>query len=54
MHNHDEMVILCNEKALGKSHKLNGTPTLNIAINGLKLHLFGISFAIFELIFNKL
>ena len=39
MHNHDEMVILGIEKVLGKSHKLNGTPKLNIAINGLKLHL---------------
>ena len=39
MHNHDEMVILCIEMVLGMSHKLNGTPKTNIAINGLKLHL---------------
>ena len=40
MHNHDEMVILCNKKYLGMSHKLNGTPTSIIIINGLKLHFY--------------
>ena len=40
MHNHDEMVILCTEIILGISHKLNGTPKINIAFNGLKLHKF--------------
>ena len=35
MHNHDEMVILCTKMVLGMSHKLNGTPKINIAINGL-------------------
>ena len=39
MYNHDEMVILCIEKVLGKSHKLNGTPKIIIAIKGLKLHI---------------
>ena len=38
MHIHDEMVKLCTEMVLGMTHKLNGTPKLNIAINGLKLH----------------
>ena len=35
MHTHDDMVILCTEMVLGMSHKLNGTPKINIAINGL-------------------
>ena len=35
MDNHDEMFILCTEMVLGMSHKLNGTPKINIAINGL-------------------
>ena len=39
MHNHDEMVILCTENVLGMSHKLNGSPKIIIALNGLKLHI---------------
>ena len=31
MHNHDEMVVLCNKKYLGTAHKLNGNPRINIA-----------------------
>ena len=38
MHTHDEMVRLCTEMVLGMTHKLNGTPEINIAINGLKFH----------------
>ena len=36
MHNHDDMSSLCTEMVLGMTHKLNGTPEINIAINGLK------------------
>ena len=38
MHTHDEMVRLCIEMVLGMTHKLNETPEINIAINGLKFH----------------
>ena len=32
MYTHDEMVKLCTKMVLGMTHKLNGTPTINIAI----------------------
>ena len=32
MHTHDEMIKLCTEMFLGMSHKLNGTPKMNIKI----------------------
>ena len=37
MHNQDDMSSLCTEMVLGMTHKLNGTPKINITINGLNV-----------------